>query len=394
MLEHETAESIVGHLKALSKDFDIRTGIGGTGVIAIYKNRSGPTILLRADMDGLSVHEETQLPYASRKKMRDTQLDGVVKPVMHACGHDMHITCSLGAAKTLIKAKNEWAGTIVFLFQPGEERGCGAQAMVDDGLFKKHACPVPDVLLAQHVFPLQPGGVVTKSGPLLAAADSLRITIYGRGGHSSLPHRCIDPVVIASSIVMKLQTIVSREIPPEEGVVVTVGSLKAGETVNVISDEAVLEVNIRTMSEKWRGVTLDAVRRIVKAECEAGRSPREPLYETLNTFPLTSNDQGSTEKIQQSFSTYFGELHQEFDTVATSSEDFQNLATAVGRPSVFWGWSGSDPEVWAEYQKEDKMDELPINHSPFFSLGLHPTLDTGIETLVVAALTFVGKNKE
>ncbi|KAL1867364.1 hypothetical protein Plec18167_008635 [Paecilomyces lecythidis] len=267
--------------------------------------------------------------------------------------------------------------------------------MVDDGLFdpKKHACPVPDVLLGQHVFPLRPGSVVTKSGPILAAADSLRITVYGQGGHGSMPHRCIDPVVLASSIVLKLQTIVSREIPPEETAVVTVGSLKAGDAVNVISDEAVLQVNIRTMSEEWRKRVLDGVQRIVKAECEAARSPREPLFEKLNAFPLTSNDRETTEKVREAFTAHFGDEHANMDTAASGSEDFQNLATAVNKPSVFWGWSGSDPRVWEKHQKEGILNQLPVNHSPFFAPGIHPTISTGIDAMVVAALSFVGKNQ-
>ncbi|KAJ5970456.1 hippurate hydrolase [Penicillium vulpinum] len=360
-LEHETSEKIAAHLKSLSSDLDIRTGIGGTGLISICKNGSGPTVLLRADMDGLPVHEDTGLEYASTKTMKDTQLDDAVKPVMHACGHDMHITCNLGAAETLLKVRDIWSGTIIFLFQPAEERGCGAQAMVDDGLFdpEKHACPIPDVLFGQHVFPLEPGCIVSKPGSFLAAADSLRITVFGQGGHGSMPHRCVDPVVLASSIVMKLQTIVSREIDPEEVVVVTVGSLKAGDTVNVIGDEAVLQVNIRSMSHETRTSALDAVKRIVKAECEAFKSPKEPVFETLNAFPPTLNDQETTDTIQKSFTEFFGDKHQRVSAALPGSEDFPDLATAVDKPYVFWGWSGSDEKVWAKHEKEGTLSELP-----------------------------------
>lgn len=187
--EKDTAALIADLLKTLSThhktDLDIRTDIGGHGLIAIMKNGAGPTVLLRADIDALPVKEKTGLDYASTKTMVDT--DGETKPVMHACGHDFHITCGLAAAETLISAKEEWAGTIIFLFQPAEERGLGAQAMVDDGLYdpKRHACPVPDVVLGQHVFPVKAGDVHTKSGTVMSAADSFRITIYGRGGHGS-----------------------------------------------------------------------------------------------------------------------------------------------------------------------------------------------------------------
>lgn len=344
-------------------------------------------------MDALPVYEKTGLEYASTKTMKDTNFDNVVKPVMHACGHDMHITCNLAAADTLLRARQEWSGTIIFLFQPAEERGCGAQAMVDDGLYDltKHACPIPDVVLGQHVFPLPPGAVVTKSGAVLAAADSWRITIYGQGGHGSMPHRCIDALVIAASIVVRLQTIVSREIPPEEIAVVTVGSLKAGDAVNVIGDEAVMQVNIRTISHKWRTVVLDGIKRIVKAECEAGRSPKEPLFEKLNSFPLTSNDDKITETVGKSFTAHFGHAFQVIGMPVSGSEDFQILASAVNKPSMFWGWSGSGTEAWEKHKIDGTLDQVPVNHSAYFAPALHPTLDTGIDAMVVAALTFVGK---
>lgn len=392
-LEHQTAAKIAAHLKTLPPDLDIRTGIGGTGVIAICKNGSGPTVLLRADMDALPVHEKTGLEYASTRTMKDTNLDNVMKPVMHACGHDMHVTCNLAAADTLLRARQEWSGTIIFLFQPAEEIACGAQAMVNDGLYDptKHACPIPDVVLGQHVFPLPPGGIVTKSGTVLAAADSWKITIYGQGGHGSMPHRCIDALVIAASIVVRLQTIVSREIPPGETAVVTVGSLKAGDAVNVIGDEAVMQVNVRTISHKWRSAVLGGIQRIVKAECEAGRSPKEPLFEKLNSFPLTSNDDKITEAVGKSFATYFGDLFEVIGTPLSGSEDFQILASAVNKPSMFWGWSASGTDVWEKHKKERTLDQLPVNHSPYFAPALHPTLDTGIDAMVVAALTFVGR---
>ncbi|KAJ6437272.1 hippurate hydrolase [Purpureocillium lavendulum] len=393
-LEKETASKIVSHLKSLSDAFDIRTGIGGTGLIAILKNGPGPTILLRADIDGLPIEEKTGLDYASKQTMKDTDMDDVVKPVMHACGHDFHITCNLGAAETLVKARDAWDGTIIFLFQPGEERGRGAQAMVDDGLFdpKKHACPIPDVFLGQHVFSIiRAGTVVTKCGPVLSAADNWRITVYGKGGHGSMPHLCIDPVVIAAHIVVRFQTLISRELPPEEAGVVTVGSLKAGETVNVISDEAVIQVNVRSVSEQYRKVILDGIKRIVRAECEASRSPKEPVFEFLDSYPLTVNDKDVTQRVQKNFSAYFGDNHFTSDKPASGSEDFQILSTSVGKPSMFWGWGGADPRVYDKHEKEGTLNEIPVNHSAYFSPAIHPTLKTGIDAMTVAALSFVGK---
>ncbi|OJJ08513.1 hypothetical protein ASPVEDRAFT_47662 [Aspergillus versicolor CBS 583.65] len=390
-LENETSAKIVKHLKSISQDLDIRTGIGGNGLIAIYKNGSGPTILLRSDMDGLPIEEETGLEYASKKRMTDAT-DNVEKPVMHACGHDAHMTCNIGAAETLLKAKDEWSGTIIFLFQPAEEIARGAQAMVEDGLFgSKHNCPIPDVLLGQHVFPLPPGKVVTKAGTVMSAADSFRITIYGKGGHGSMPDLCVDPVVVGSSIVMKLQTIVSREMPPSESAVVTVASFHSGATANVISNQAVLQLNVRTVSEHSRKVAVDAVYRIVKGECQMARCPKEPLFERLSQYPLSINDAGLSEKVQESFTNHFGDQHQVLEAPFAGSEDFSNLATAINKPSFFWGWSATHPDTWKKYE-DGTLDQLPSNHSSSFTTGIPGALVTGIDAMVVAALTFVGKS--
>jgi amidohydrolase len=212
--EKETAARCVSELRAISSDFDIKTGIGGHGIAALLHNGSGPTVLLRADFDALPIEERTGLPYASKKRMADA--DGVDKPVMHACGHDMHISCMLGAAEALVSARETWSGTLVLVFQPAEERGTGAQAMVDDGLYdpERHAIPVPDVVLGAHVMPHRAGVIGTRRGLLMSAADSMRVTLHGRGGHASMPHRLVDPVVMAASTVMRLQTIVSREVDP------------------------------------------------------------------------------------------------------------------------------------------------------------------------------------
>ena len=390
--EKETAALITERLRKLSGDLDIRTGIGGHGQIAILKNGSGPTILLRADIDALPVQEKTGLDYASTKTMRDT--DGEVKPVMHACGHDFHIVSLLGAAETLIAALAKWAGTIIFLFQPAEERGCGASAMVDDGLYSKdkHACPIPDVVLGQHVFPLPAGHTATRAGPVMSAANSFKITIYGSGGHGSMPHRTIDPVVIASHIVVRLQTIVSREVPPDETAVVTVGALQAGSTENVISDEAILKINIRTVSTEWRERVLNSVKRIIKAECLAGNCPKEALIEPTSSFPLTVNDAAVVAKINESFTSYFGpENHDGNVKNVLGSEDFGILGSAVDRPYCFWFFGGHDPKMFKEMADKGEHHQVPVNHSPYFAPVIQPTLTVGVDALVVAALTYVGK---
>ena len=390
--EKETASFITDHLKKLSSDLDIRTGIGGHGQIAILKNGEGPTILLRADIDALPVQEKTGLDYASTKTMRDT--DGLVKPVMHACGHDFHITSLLAATETLIAARSKWSGTIIFLFQPAEERGLGASEMVKDGLYKsdKHDCPIPDVVLGQHVFPLQAGKTATRAGPIMSAADSFKVTIYGSGGHGSMPHRTIDPVVIASHLVVRLQTIVSREVPPDETAVVTVGALQAGSTENIISDEAVLKINIRTVSEGWRGRILASVKRVIKAECEAGNCPKEPLIEETSSFPLTINDAAAAGKINDSFTAYFGsDNHDPQVKNVLGSEDFGILGSAIDRPYCFWFFGGHDVKMYEEMEGKGQEHMIPVNHSPFFAPILQPTLTTGVDALVVAALTYLVK---
>ena len=268
--ERETASTIASHIESLKAGYELHTSIGGYGLVGVLKNGSGCTVLLRADMDGLPVLELTGLPYASKVIMRD-EADGIEKPVMHACGHDMHVTCLLVAAEQLAHIKYAWSGTLIVLFQPSEERAAGAQGMVDDGLYDK--IPTPDYVLGQHIMPLRAGCVGSRKGVIMGAADSFKVTVWGRGGHGSMPHRSIDPVILAANIVLRLQTIVSREVDPSEMAVVTIGSVQAGTTENVIADNAVLRINIRTMSSHTRARVLAAMRRIIKAECEASKAP-------------------------------------------------------------------------------------------------------------------------
>ncbi len=412
-MEEQTAKLIESHLRALSPDLGIKTKIGGHGLIAICKNGSGKTILLRADFDALPVEEKTGLEYASKKKMQD--VNGDLKPVMHgkpriwmlwsapanhdlrstiaACGHDFHVTALLAAAEVLLKAREVWSGTIVFLFQPAEERGTGAAAMVNAGLYDpdNYACPIPDVVLGQHVMPSRAGTVETKAGTMMSAADSFKVTIFGSGGHASQPHRTIDPVVIASYIVVRLQTICSRETPPDETVVVTVGSIQAGDTENIISSEAVLKIDIRSVTEEWRHRVLESVKRIVKAECDAGRCPREPVFERTRTFPLTDNDKETNDALEKSFSSRFKANHRATPKAHLASEDVSILASSVHRPCCFWFFGGIDANEWDEREKSGTLDEIPVNHSPYFAPVLQPTLKTGMNAMVTAAFTFLSK---
>lgn len=265
--------------------------------------------------------------------------------------------------------------------------------MVDDGLYEqsKHACPIPDVVLGQHVMPLPAGSVGTKPGPFMAAADSFKITIFGRGGHGSQPHQAIDPVVIASYIVVRLQGIVSREIPPDEVAVLTVGALQAGSTENVIADEAVLKINIRTFSPEWRNRILASVKRIVKAECDAGNCPEEPKFEQTSRFPLTDNDDTTNTTVRKSFLDYFGSERCVQLNKVFGSEDFGILGSSINRPYFFWLFGGADKAKWEKMKEEGNLHEMPYNHSPYFAPVIQPTLETGIDAMSVAALTFLMK---
>lgn len=339
--------------------------IGG-GVVGVLANGEGRTVLARADMDALPVTEMTGLSYAS-----DTE------GVMHACGHDTHIVCGLGAAEVLARARDSWSGTYIALFQPAEEVGAGARSMVEDGLTDR--VPTPTVCLAQHVLGAPVSGhVATAAGPVLSAASSLRITVHGKGSHASMPHLAIDPVVLAAAIVGRLQTIVSRVLAPDEFGVVTVGSLQAGTTANIIPDEAVLLVNIRTYDQGVHTRVIEAIERIVRAECAASGSPREPEFESYESYPLTTNDPGVTETVTAAFQRHFGADRVEQMTPATASEDFSVIPDAFGVPYTYWGNGGFLPGR-----------EVVGNHNPGFAPDPQPTLRTGTEALVVAALAYL-----
>lgn len=383
--EHATAAAVAKRLRGFG--YDVREGIGGTGVVGILRNGDGPSVLLRADMDALPVREATGLPYAS--VVTATDADGNERSVMHACGHDVHVTCLVGAAALLARARTQWHGTLIALFQPAEEVGDGARCMVDDGLSKLvgHV----DVALAQHVLPLPAGQVATRSGPVLATADSLRITVYGRGGHGSMPQASVDPVVLAAMVVIRLQTVVSREVAPTDPAVLTIGRIESGTKSNVIGDRAVLELNLRTYSDRTRNRMLDAIRRIVTAECQASGSPKEPEFELVDHFPATVNDPTVTERLRAAFGRVFagraGDL-----PLQTASEDFSDIPNALNTPYSYWGIGGICP---ATYQTADSAgrvsEDIPVNHSPTFAPVIQPTLDTGTQALTIAALAWLGR---
>jgi amidohydrolase len=327
--ERRTAGRVAGQLQDYG--FTVHSGIGGTGVVGVLSEGSGPTVLLRADMDALPIREDTGAEYASTVTARDA--DGQEVPVAHACGHDVHVSCLLGASKLLADHSGRWNGTLVALFQPAEETGDGARGMVDDGLLDR--IPAPDVALAQHVLPGIAGTVGTRSGPFLSAADSVKITVYGRGGHGSMPQNTVDPVVLAALIVIRLQTVVSREIAPGETAVLTVGSSRAGTKSNVIPDNAVLLLNLRSYSQQTRQRMLDAIQRIVRAECQASGSPKDPDFETFDSFPLTDNDPDTTSRVATAFREHFGDRAGDAGQ-QTASEDFSDVPRAAGIPYTYW----------------------------------------------------------
>jgi amidohydrolase len=387
-LEAETAKFVTSHLSSLGA-FDITTSIGGHGLAGVLRNGPGRTILLRADMDALPVREATGLPYASTVTMKDVA--GVVQPVTHACGHDMHMACLLAAAEILVKSKDAWQGTLVVVFQPAEERGTGARAMVEDGLYTRHGVPVPDYVLGQHVMAMRAGHIGSKRGTIMAGADSLRVKLIGSGGHGSQPHRTLDPAVLAAHVVVRLQTIVSREMDPADISVLTVGSLQAGHTENIIADFAEIGVDTRTVRPETRDKLLASVRRVVRAECQASGCTVEPEFTVTRHLPITVNDDGMMKTLESRFQDHFGDRFNGDIPTTTVSEDFSVLATSVGRPSAFWHWGCIEHEFWDRKVAEGRtIEDVPANHTARFAPVIQPTMRTGIEALVVAALTFFG----
>ncbi len=366
--------------------FEVHEGVGGTGVVGILRRGDGPTVLLRADMDALPMKETTGLAFAST--VTTTDAAGNQVPVAHACGHDMHVTCLLGAADLLAAGAEQWHGTLVTLFQPAEETGDGAKGMVDDGL--ADLIPAPDVAFAQHVLPAPAGRIGTRAGPTLSAADSMRVTVHGRGGHGSMPQATVDPVVLAAMIVVRLQTVVSREVAPTETAVLTVGSIRAGTKSNIIPDEATIELNVRTYSTQTRTTVLDAIRRIVTAECQASGSPKDPEFELFDRFPLTDNDAATTERLAAAFSGFFGDRAGDLGQ-QTASEDFSDIPAALGVPYTYWGVGCTDADAYRKAVDAGRVaQDIPVNHSPAFAPVIQPTLDTGTQALVVAALEWLG----
>ncbi|MEH0111333.1 amidohydrolase [Tersicoccus sp. MR15.9] len=380
--EVRTAERAARELKDFG--YEVTEKIGTTGVVGVLANGDGPTVLMRADMDALPVKEDTGLDYASTVTAQDA--DGATVPVAHACGHDVHVACLLAAARLLAEAKDAWSGTFVALFQPAEEDATGAREMVDDKL--ADIIPKPDVAFAQHVLAFPSGKVSPHAGPFLSSADSMRITVHGRGAHGSMPQLSVDPVVMASAIVMRLQTIVAREVAPNDFAVVTIGRISGGSKSNIIADSAVLELNIRTFDTGVSEHVIDAVKRIATAEAQASGAPRTPDFELYDHYPLTDNDADTTARLTDAFTAHFGDDVDD-NGRQSASEDFSDIPTALGVPYSYWGIGGVDPDTYTEAEKRGTVNsDIPANHSPQFAPVIEPTLSTGTATIVVAALAW------
>ncbi|MGB4134947.1 MAG: amidohydrolase, partial [Microbacterium sp.] len=299
--EIRTAGIAAGHLRDLG--LEVHEGVGRTGVVGVLANGEGPVVWVRADMDALPVVEETGLPYASTATGTDP--DGETVGVMHACGHDMHVTAMIGAVERLAAERDQWHGTLVVVIQPAEEYGEGARAMLDDGALDRF--PRPDVVLGQHVGPLPAGAVGVRPGPQMSASDGLKVVLHGRGGHGSRPESTIDPIVMAAATIMRLQTVVSREVSASDPAVVTVGSIHSGTKNNIIPADATLQLSLRYPDDQLREKVLGKVERVIRAEAAASGAEREPDITTLHSLPATINDADATARAISAFQGVFGE---------------------------------------------------------------------------------------
>jgi hippurate hydrolase len=385
MQEERTADLAARHLR--DNGYEVITGVGKTGVVGLLRNGEGPTVMLRADMDALPVLETSGVDYASTVTATDAA--GNATPVAHACGHDMHVAWLTGVAALFGQRRDLWRGTLMAVFQPAEETAEGAQAMIDDGLFERFS--KPDVVLGQHVMVGPAGTVAGSAGPITSAADSLQIRLFGRGAHGSMPQASVDPVVMAAAIVMRLQTIVSREVAATDAAVVTVGVLQAGTKENVIPDEAIIKLNIRTFDEGVRKHVLAAIERIVNAEALASGAPRVPEITPLDRYPLNVNDQQASDRVAEALRRHFPPDRVRHTGPAPASEDFGCFGSEWNAPSVYWFVGGTDPDIYAKARTAGRINDLPVNHSPLFAPVIHPTLQTGIEAMAAGALAWLAR---
>jgi len=380
--EEKTAARLADELKKLR--LEVTTGIGRQGVVGILKNGAGPTVLIRTDLDALPVTEKTQLAYASKVSAKDK--DGNDVGVMHACGHDIHITCLIGTARYLATHKEAWRGTVMFIGQPAEEIGAGALAMLDDGLFKRF--PKPDFGLALHVdSSMQTGKVGYRAGYILANVDSVDITMRGKGGHGAYPHTTIDPIVQAAQLVVNLQTIVSRENSPFEPAVVTVGSIRGGTKHNIIADTCHLKLTVRSYSDKVRKSLLEAIKRKANAVA-AGAGAPEPVIEFSDATPATRNDEALVSRLVPVFTRVLGDDNVVPVEQSMGGEDFSQFGLA-GVPIFMFRLGSISRERMEEFVKSGKAP--PSLHSPEYFPSPEPTIVTGVTAMSATVLDLLKK---
>lgn len=387
--EYRTASIVATHLRSLG--YQVQQDIGGHGVVGILFNGMGKTVLLRSELDALPIEEDTGLSYASRAVQVDA--DGCKKPVMHACGHDMHMASLLGAADLLQKAKHEWSGTLVCVFQPNEERLLGAQAMIDDGLF--NMIPLPDIVLGQHAVPTKAGTIGTRPGRVLGFLDSLDVRVYGKGTHSSTPELGIDPILMASCIISRLQMVVTREIDFKQPCTITCGYFHAGTDASIIPDFADFKVDIRSFNKEIQDAAVKAAKRIIEGECQAAKSPKTPRILTSVSCPPIDNDEDATAKFTSALLSFYGDdapgkiIEMDLDITA---DDFVLLGHPPGEkpiPYVYWNFGVTPREEYDQAEKDGTLRDLPFNHNARFAAEIEPSLQAGIEGLAIASVTFL-----
>jgi hippurate hydrolase len=388
--EHDTAARLAEELRAAG--VDVTENVGGTGVVGMLRNGRGPVVLVRADMDGLPIREDTGLAYASTVTQVD--ITGLEQPVMHACGHDVHVTSMVGTARRLVAMRDSWSGTVMFVGQPAEERVGGAKAMLEDGLYERFG--VPDYALAFHVSAGDPAGKVTLSGGLIASsADSVDITVYGVGAHGASPHKGRDPVYIASQIVVALQSLVSRELAPLEPGVVTVGSIHGGTKHNIIPAEVKLQITVRADSQASREKLLSGIERIALNIARAAGMPEDRLPKVeLSTegTPPTVNDDELSERILAAFVRDLGEdAVFEEKREGMGAEDFAFFVMTEDEvPGAYFAVGGTpQADIDAE---EAGGPPVPSHHSPFFKIDPKPSVTMGVKAMTIAVLELLGTN--
>ena len=379
--EEKTAAKLAARMRALG--YEVTEHIGGHGVVAILKNGQGPTVMLRTDMDALPVKEQTQLPYASTVSSRNDA--GEMVPVMHACGHDIHMAAWVGAAALLAHARDKWHGTLVFVGQPAEELVQGAEAMIKDGLLTRF--PRPDFVIGIHDTNLLPAGQIgVVAGPASAASNAVDITFYGRGGHGATPHRTIDPVLMAARTVVTLQTIVSREINPMDPAVVTVGTFNAGTKRNVIPDEAKLELTVRSYKPEVQKHLLASIERIAKAEAAAAGAQRAPKIVVIReeASEVVFNDPSLAARLNGSLRRTLGEAKVVPIEPTMTSEDFGVFGRVAQVPSIQLRIGAMEPNAFAKAAADGKL--LPGPHTALFAPDREPTIRTSVAAFTISVL--------